>query len=441
MASQLPQSIIDVALATKILHEISTDKMGGWFDLPYTIQPDLITAIKSTATHIQSTSKVLVCIGIGGSYLGHRAVIEALKPTSPTRILYAGNSLSSKDLRKTISEIGDDDFSLLVISKSGTTLEPAVAFRIMKSLLVKKYGTEEAKKRIYCITDNNSGTLHDEAVAYGYTQFAIPDNIGGRYSVLTPVGLLPMAVAGVNIDLLLAGARNCREKQLIPGHLDRSALLNYAFTRRFLYEHGIHTEVLASFEPSMLYFHEWWKQLFGESEGKSGTGLFPASVIYTTDLHSLGQYMQDGSRDIFETFIHFTSPRDTSTHLIIPASGQNNNDLLSFDKLTFIAGKSLEYLNQVAFDATVTAHDRGGISTITIEMTDTDLDYGLNERSLGFLIYFFEVACAVSAKLNGVNPFDQPGVEEYKKEINRVLRPATVAPQKSVAKKVAPQAK
>ena len=434
-----------VSQAARILSEISRDPMGGWFDLPFKFDMQEMARLKVTAQKIQSNSKYLVCIGIGGSYLGHRAVIEALRPESPTKLLYVGNSLSSRDLKKVIEEIGNADYSVLVISKSGGTLEPAVAFRIFKKMLLEKYGVEGAKQRIFAITDKANGSLHNEAVANGYTYFAFPDNIGGRYSVLSAVGMLPMLVAGVDGLKLLQGARECREKQLTPENYARSALVNYAFTRHKLYKSGAKIEVLASFEPAMMYFNEWWKQLFGESEGKNEGGLFPASVIYTTDLHSMGQYMQEGQRGMLETFIKFIPPENYVDRVIIPKIDESltvdesgENRFLTLDELQVITGKSMDYANDVALQATVSAHDRGGITTVTIEMRDEESQKLITERSLGFLIYFFEVACAISAKLNGVNPFDQPGVETYKKEMQRIFRDL---PTEEEVKKAAEEAR
>jgi len=419
--------------------------MGGWFDLPFKFDVQEMARLKVVAQKIQSNSKYLVCIGIGGSYLGHRAVIEAIRPKSPTKLLYVGNSLSSRDLKKVVEEIGNDDYSVLVISKSGGTLEPAVAFRIFKKMLLEKYGVDGAKQRIFAITDKANGSLHNEAVANGYTYFAFPENIGGRYSVLSAVGMLPMLVAGVDGLKLLQGARECREKQLAPENYARSALVNYAFTRHKLYKSGAKIEVLASFEPSMMYFNEWWKQLFGESEGKNESGLFPASVIYTTDLHSMGQYMQEGQRGMLETFIKFVAPEKYVDRVIIPkiddsltVDESGENKFLTLDELQVITGKSMDYANDVALEATVSAHDRGGITTVTIEMRDEESQELITERSLGFLIYFFEVACAISAKLNGVNPFDQPGVETYKKEMQRIFRGL---PTEEEAKKAAEEAR
>ena len=361
---------VDKASLPKILEEISKDEMGGWTELPREYDKDEFDRIKKAAEKINETSDYLVCIGIGGSYLGHRAIIEALRPTSKTKIVYAGNSLSKRELEHVMAEVGDTDFSINVISKSGTTLEPAIAFNAFKDKLIQKYGKEEASKRIFATTDASKGTLHDEAVAEGYERFVVPDNIGGRYSVLTAVGLLPLAVSGVNIDELLSGAVDAMEK-------DSESIAKYAWMRYELGEKGYDTEVFASFEPATMYFNEWLKQLFGESEGKDKQGIFPASVIYSTDLHSLGQFMQDGRRNLFETIIDY--PTDE--------------------------------MNAKVVQAVKIAHREGGIPVLEIKVPSFDA------RGFGELIYFFELACAISAKLFGVNPFDQPGVEAYKNEL------------------------
>ena len=428
---------VDPKLAARILTEFSKNPMGGWFNLPYTYGKtdengkDPLERLKMVAEKIRSEAKYLVCIGIGGSYLGHRAVIEAIQPKSETKILYAGNSLSSIEINNVINEIGEDDFSVLVISKSGTTRETAIAFRIFKEKLIEKYGIKEAKNRIYAITDEKSGALHDEAIANKYLRISFPDNLGGRYSVLSVVGILPMLVAGVNVEKLLQGARECREKQLVPEKLEQSALVNYAFTRHMLYQSGVKIEVLASFEPRMMYFNEWWKQLFGESEGKNEGGLFPASVIYSTDLHSMGQYMQEGQRCLLETFIKFGTPENPSDRILVPEikniSEPNPEkpdepfQLLTLDNLDALAGRPVDFVNDKALEATVIAHDKGGISTIVIEVFDNEDKRFITERSIGYLLYFFEVACAMSARLNKVDPFDQPGVEAYKKELKKLL--------------------
>ena len=365
---------IDTVRVAEILKEIARDKMGGWFNLPRRYDMGELVRIKEAAQKIQDESEVLVCIGIGGSYLGHRALIEALRPKSGTRIVYAGNSLSRRELEHALKVVGDRDFSINVISKSGTTLEPAIAFRAFRRKLIEKYGEEEAYSRIYATTDKKHGALHDEAVACRYGRFVVPDNIGGRYSVLTAVGLLPLAVAGVDIDKLLEGASDAAETAVEPA-------AKYA-TRRFeLGSNGYDTEVFASFEPATAYFNEWLKQLYGESEGKAQSGVFPASVIYSTDLHSLGQFMQDGRRNLWETIIDY--PTDE--------------------------------LNAKVVTAVRRAHIAGGIPVLDIEVSSFD------EKGFGELIYFFELSCAISAKLFGVNPFDQPGVEAYKDELARLM--------------------
>ncbi len=365
---------VDAKHAAEILKEIAKDKMGGWFNLPRKYDMGELVRIKEAAKKIQDESEVLVCIGIGGSYLGHRAIIEALRPKSNIKIVYAGNSLSRRELEHALKMVGDQDFSINVISKSGTTLEPAVAFGEFKKKLIEKYGEEEAYQRIYATTDKKQGALHDEAVACGYTRFVVPDNIGGRYSVLTAVGMLPLAVAGVDIDKLLEGAADAASESV-------EVAMKYAFMRHELGTKGYDTEVFASFEPCTAYFNEWLKQLFGESEGKGKQGVWPASVIYSTDLHSLGQFMQDGRRNLWETIIDY--PTDETNAKVV--------------------------------QAVKVAHLQGGIPVLDITVPSFD------EKGFGELIYFFELACAVSAKLFGVNPFDQPGVEAYKNELSKLI--------------------
>lgn len=358
----------------KILAELRKDPMGGWMDLPKKYDMGEFARIHTAAKEIQEASEYLVCIGIGGSYLGHRAIIEALRPKSDTKIIYAGNSLSRRELEWALAEVGDHDFSVNVISKSGTTLEPAVAFGAFKQKLIEKYGEEEAYRRIYATTDAKAGALHDEAVACGYTRFVVPDNIGGRYSVLTAVGLLPMAVAGIDIDKLLEGASDAVTSAVEPA-------IKYAAMRYALDSKHYDTEIMASFEPATMYFNEWLKQLCGESEGKDKKGILPTSVIYSTDLHSLGQYIQDGRRNLFETIIDY------------PTDEMNAKVVMAVRK----------------------AHAEGGIPVLDIGVPSYD------EKGFGELIYFFELACAVSAKMIGVNPFDQPGVETYKAELKKLL--------------------
>lgn len=365
---------VDVAKAARILEEIRNDKMGGWMELPRKYDMGELARVKQAAKKINEESEYLVCIGIGGSYLGHRAVIEALRPKSETKIIYAGNSLSKRELEWALKKVGDHDFSINIISKSGETLEPAIAFQAFKKKLIEKYGPEEATQRIYATTDANRGSLHDEAVTNGYARFVVPDNIGGRYSVLTAAGMLPMAVAGVDIDSLLEGAAEAVDTVMEPA-------VNYAWMRYVLDGRGYDTEMFASFEPSTMYFNDWLKQLFGESEGKNKRGILPDSVIYSTDLHSMGQYLQDGRRNLFETIIDY--PTDE--------------------------------LNAKIVSAVRIAHTEGGIPVLNIKVPSYDA------KGFGELIYFFELACAVSAKLIGVNPFDQPGVERYKLELRKLL--------------------
>lgn len=393
---------VDASRVREIIDEIKTDPMGGWYDLPVNYDQSEFKNIQDTAKKIQNHSQYLVCIGIGGSYLGHRAVIEALRPESSTEILYAGNSLSTRELNRLFDILGNADFSVNVISKSGTTTEPAVAFRLLKAKLQARYG-DAARDRIFATTDAARGALYEEAVAEGYTRFVVPDNIGGRYSVLTAVGLLPLAVAGVDIAQLLSGAAQERQDNID----NAGAAASYASLRSDLFQKGHDVEILASFEPCMQYLEEWWKQLFGESEGKDGQGIFPASVIYTTDLHSLGQYLQDGRRNIFETMLRFAE--DHTPALIVPELATD------LDGLKYIEGKNLDFLNTKALEATIAAHRAGGIPVSEIIVPE------LNAFSLGGLIYFFELACAISAKLSGVNPFDQPGVEAYKRNMFHLL--------------------
>lgn len=370
--------------ATELLEKIWNNPMAGWMRLPLDIDSEEILQIKECASKICAESEVLVCIGIGGSYLGHRAVIEALRPKGGIKIVYAGNSLSQREMEHTLEEISDKDFSVVVISKSGTTLEPARAFETFKQKLIEKYGMIEASQRIYAITDSEKGELHAEAVRDGYRMFAIPNDIGGRYSVLTPVGLLPMAVAGIDIDGLLSGAET--GARVVRNFMKDSAsempaAVKYGFMRYMLGSRGYDTEVFASFEPATMYFNEWIKQLFGESEGKEKQGVLPAAVIYSTDLHSLGQFMQDGRRNLWETIINF--PTDE--------------------------------INAKVLTAVQRAHTNGGLPVLKIDVESFDA------KGFGELIFFFEMACAISASLFNVNPFDQPGVEAYKNELKVLL--------------------
>jgi glucose-6-phosphate isomerase len=415
--------------AASLIDEIKNDEMSGWFNLPEDFDRDEFDRIKKAAEKIRGDSEYLVCVGIGGSYLGHKAIIDALDSQikSSTKILYAGNSISTISLQKVLDEIGDSDFSVNVISKSGTTTEPAIAFRVLKEKLFQKYGENKAFSRIYATTDSDSGALHDEALYNHYERFVVPDNIGGRFSVLTAVGLLPLAVAGVNIDELMLGARE--EEAAMKTFLESGeeaagndeiagsitdTIFKYASARHILRSRNYDVEVLASFEPCMESFTKWWQQLFGESEGKEDKGIFPATAIYTTDLHSLGQYMQQGRPNIFETILSFKkdpAPKylnRLNAQLEVPKMSEN------LDGLEYLEGKELGFINNKAKEATITAHAKH-IPVFEIVLPD------LSERSIGSLIYFFELACAISAKFEQVNPFDQPGVEAYKKEMFRLL--------------------
>lgn len=406
---------LDYNLAAELIDDIKDDPMGGWFDLPDHFLNSELEHIKTVAEKIRNSSDYLVCIGIGGSYLGARAVYEALEldETAKCKLLFAGNNISSRELKKILKKLDGKDFSLNIISKSGTTLEPAVAFRILKEKLIEKYGADEAKNRIVATTDPEVGALREETKANSYESFDVPLGIGGRYSVLSAVGLFPLAVAGADIEKLLSGACECKSDQLNKDSLEDSMLISYAFSRFYLYDEcGADVEVLASFEPRLMYFNEWWKQLFGESEGKGKQGIFPASVIYSTDLHSLGQYMQDGRRNIFETFLKFSPEQNPLT---VPKSKDEA------DGLQYLEGTTLPEISEKALEATVKAHNSGGISTFEIEVLDPEAEAGISERVLGFLIFFFETACAMSAMLHGVDPFDQPGVEKYKKEMYKLL--------------------
>ena len=385
-------------------NSITSSPMSGWVDLPENYDRDEYARIKAAAEKINGDSDYLACIGIGGSYLGHRAAIEALGGESGrTKLIYVGNSLSTRELKKALATLGDADFSVNVISKSGTTTETAIAFRIFREKLIAKYGEEGAAQRIYATTDAEKGALHDEAVNRGYQRFVVPDNIGGRFSVLTAVGLLPMAVAGVDTDMMLAGAAMER-KEILENNGGRAA--EYAIVRKFMNGANRRVEVMANFEPSFSYFNEWWKQLFGESEGKENRGIFPASVINTTDLHSMGQYLQEGARDIYETVLEF---EENDESIVIPEGDDA-------DGLGYLAGRSLASVNLVAKEATIGAHrDEGEIPVLRITAPRNDAE------SLGALFYFFEMSCALSATAQGVNPFDQPGVEAYKRRMFKLL--------------------
>ena len=387
----------------------------GWVDLPVNYDKEEFERIKKAAKKIQNDSDFLIVIGIGGSYLGARAVIEALtncfynmipcKRRETPKIIYAGNNLSPNYLHDLLDLIAEKDISLNVISKSGTTTEPAIAFRILREAIETKYGVEEAKKRIYVTTDKAKGALKSLADDEKYETFVIPDNVGGRFSVLTAVGLLPIATAGINIDKLMKGAADARGK-----YSDQDVKFNdcykYAVIRNLLYNSGKTTEILANYEPQLHYMTEWWKQLYGESEGKDGKGIFPAGVDFTTDLHSMGQYIQDGNRNLMETVICVEEPK---SNIVLSEDKEN------LDGLNFLAGKDLDYINKKAMEGTIEAHVTGNVPNMKITIDKLD------EENMGHLIYFFEKACAMSGLILGVNPFNQPGVEEYKKNMFRLL--------------------
>lgn len=395
------------AAAVEVAHRMLHEKTGagsdflGWIDLPTNYDKEEFARIKQAAERIRSNSEALVVIGIGGSYLGARAAIEML--TNPfasdgPKIYYAGNNISSTYTKQLLDALEGKDFSVNVVSKSGTTTEPAVAFRIFKEVLEKKYGKEEARKRIYATTDKAKGAMKKLADAEGYETFVIPDDVGGRYSVLTAVGLLPMAVAGIDIDAVMAGARDAQEAYANPS-LDANESYQYAAVRNALYRKGKVIEILVNYEPALHYFSEWWKQLYGESEGKDHKGIYPASVDFSTDLHSMGQFIQEGTRNLFETVIQVEKP---TLELTIP------NDPDNIDGLNFLSGKTLDYVNKKAFQGTLLAHTDGGVPNTVVTIPD------MSAYSFGSMVYFFEKACGISGYLLGVNPFDQPGVEAYK---------------------------
>ena len=384
----------------------------GWLNLPSKYKnTDEYKKIKEAAKRIQSNSDILLVIGIGGSYLGARAVIEALHSSiyesdkSKTHVIYVGNSLSPDYLNDVIQAIEGKNFSINVISKSGTTTEPAIAFRIFREIIENKYGLKEAQKRIYVTTDEKKGALRELAESEGYETFVIPNTVGGRFSVLTPVGLLPIAASGINIDELMDGAIESEDKYS-DASLEYNECYQYAVFRNLMYDGGKSMEILASYEPKMHYFVEWWKQLFGESEGKDGKGLFPVGCQFTTDLHSLGQYIQDGQRLMFETIINFEK---SNTDITI------NLDEDNLDNLNYLVGKKLSFVNHKAMEGTIKAHVDGGVPNVLINVKE------LNAHTIGELIYFFEKACAMSAELLEVNPFDQPGVEKYKTNMFKLL--------------------
>lgn len=398
----------------------------GWVNLPAEYDKAEFAAIQDAAKQIQAHSDILIVIGIGGSYLGARAVIELLKsnlynalPKDTPDIYFAGNTISSASLAELLRICEGKDFSVNVISKSGTTTEPAVAFRVFRELLIKKYGAEEAAKRIFVTTDKQKGTLKSLADREGYPTFVVPDAVGGRYSVLTAVGLLPIAVAGIDIEALMNGAADAMRQYDNP-NLSENDCYKYAAIRNILYRSGKKVELCVAYEPCFTLMCEWFKQLFGESEGKDGVGIYPSSAVFSTDLHSLGQYIQQGERHLFETVVLFKQPKE---ELFIGIDPEN------IDGLNFLAGKSLSYVNRKAFEGTVLAHADGGVPNLVIECERID------EYNVGFLIYFFELACAISGYVLGVNPFDQPGVESYKKNMFALLGKPGYEAEKAILEK------
>lgn len=420
-----------LAPTVKQAHEMLHHKTGlgsdflGWIDLPAHYDLSEYDRIKQAAAKIQAESDVLLVIGIGGSYLGSKAAIDMLSHTfynvlpkekrKTPEIYFVGNNISPVYVTHLLEVLEGKDVSINVISKSGTTTEPAIAFRLFRDYLEKKYGREEASRRIYATTDQVRGALKKLATEEGYESFVIPDDVGGRYSVLTAVGLLPIAVSGADIDSLIRGAADARERYLTP-ELENNPCYQYAAIRNVLNRKGKNTELLVSYEPQFRYFAEWWKQLFGESEGKDGKGIFPASVDFSADLHSMGQYIQDGMRNLFETVIHVVKPAIDVTI---------QEDAANLDGLNFLAGKGMDFVNKKAFEGTQLAHVDGGVPNLVVEVSE------ISAYQLGGLIYFFEKACGISGYLLGVNPFDQPGVEAYKANMYALLGKPGFERQKS----------
>ena len=403
----------------------------GWIDLPVDYDKEEFVRIQKAAEKIKNDSEVLLVIGIGGSYLGARAAIEFLRHSfynvvskeirKTPEIYYVGNSISSTYLKHLIDVIGDRDFSVNMISKSGTTTEPAVAFRIFKEMLEKKYGKEEAAKRIYATTDKAKGALKNLATEEGYETFVVPDDVGGRFSVLTAVGLLPIAVSGADIEKLMEGAAAGR-KEALENDFAENGALQYAAIRNILLRKGKTIEVLANYEPSLHYVSEWWKQLYGESEGKDQKGIFPASVDLTTDLHSMGQFIQDGNRILFETVMNVETSKE---EIII------NEEPVDLDGLNYLAGKTVDFINKSAMNGTILAHTDGNVPNLIVNIPEQ------NEYYLGQLFYFFEFACGISGYLLGVNPFNQPGVESYKKNMFALLgKPGFEAEREELLKRL-----
>ena len=415
----LPQDYVtarqdDLAQAADMLahHNGPGGDFTGWVNLPRDYDKEEFARIKAAAKKIQQQSQVLVVIGIGGSYLGARAVIEAVKGQmynctvkNGPQIFFVGNSISSKYIKDLQDVVRDKDFSINIISKSGTTTEPAIAFRVFKEMLIEKYGKEEANKRIYATTDKAKGALKNLANQEGYESFVVPDDVGGRFSVLTAVGLLPIAVSGADIDKLMEGAASGRKKALETPYEENPALL-YASIRNILLRKGKHVEIVANYEPSLHYVSEWWKQLFGESEGKDQKGIFPAAVDLTTDLHSMGQFIQDGARIMFETVINV---EESPEEVVL------KEEEIDTDGMNYLAGKNVDFVNKSAMNGTILAHTDGQVPNLKVNVPEQ------NEFYLGELFYFFEFACGISGYLLGVNPFNQPGVESYKRNMFALL--------------------
>ncbi len=410
------EEIINVKEQIKAAHTALHEKTGagndflGWGDLPVNYDKEEFARIKKPAEKIRNDSDVLIVIGIGGSYLGAKAAIDFLSEpfygmTQKTKIIFAGNSISPNYINGLMKAIDGLDVSVNVISKSGTTTEPAIAFRIFKEYLEKKYGKEEARKRIYATTDKSKGALKNLADSEGYETFVVPDDVGGRFSVLTAVGLLPIAVCGADIDAIMKGAADARELYA-SDNLEENDCYKYAAIRNILYRKGKTVEMLVNYEPELQYFIEWWKQLYGESEGKDQKGIFPAGACFSTDLHSMGQYIQDGLRNLFETVLYV---ENSKTDITI------GEDPANIDGLNFLSGKTVDFVNKKAFEGTLLAHTDGGVPNLIIKLKSLD------EYTFGQLVYFFEKACGISGYILGVNPFNQPGVESYKKNMFALL--------------------
>ena len=405
-----------IAPQVSAAHKTICDKSGagsdflGWVDLPVDYDKDEFARIKAAAEKIRSNSDVLIVIGIGGSYLGAKAAIDFVTGpfynyTAKTQIIFAGNNISPNYLNSVLECIEGKDVSVNVISKSGTTTEPAIAFRVLKQYLENKYGKEGAKERIFATTDKAKGALKNLADSEGYETFVVPDDVGGRFSVLTAVGLLPIAVCGADIDAMMQGAADAREMYSVD-NLEENECYQYAAVRNILHRKGKDVEMMVNYDPELQYFTEWWKQLYGESEGKDLKGIFPAGVCFSTDLHSMGQYIQDGRRLMFETVLYV---EESKTDLLI---GEDKDNV---DGLNFLAGKGMDFVNKKAFEGTYLAHNDGGVPNLIIKLKKLD------EYTFGQLVYFFEKACGISGYMLGVNPFNQPGVESYKKNMFALL--------------------